>query len=72
MHVVSSVTSPSSSGTDSMPSSIPSTEIPEILVTGFIEREDCNLREEGTGEAYFFYFSGNFFFLQIYTNMYKT
>ena len=43
VHAVSSMTSPSSSGTDSMPSSIPSTEIPEILVTGFIESEDCNL-----------------------------
>ena len=29
-----------------------------------------NLREEGTGEAYFFYFR-KFFFIQIYTSMYK-
>ena len=27
------------------------------------------LREEGTGEAYFFYFSGIFFFIEIYTNI---
>ena len=43
VHAVSSVTSPSSSGTDTMPLSIPCIEIPEILVTGFIDREDCNL-----------------------------
>ena len=29
------------------------------------------LREEGTGEAYFFIFQENFFLIQIYTNMYK-
>ena len=30
-----------------------------------------NLREEGTGEAYFFIFQKKIFFIQIYTNMYK-